>query len=76
MLITALVLALVGVFRRRLRGVSGDPGPVGRRLAVVAAATRRAGERLLGEPVPALSAVVAVMGLTLVGSHLACSGMV
>ncbi len=74
MLITALVLALVGLLRRGARGKPGDPVPVGRRLDRLTAALRRAGERLIREPVPALSAVVAVLGLAVVGTHLACAG--
>lgn len=74
MLITALVLALVGLLRRGARGESGDPVQVGRRLDRLTAALRRAGERLIREPVPALSAVVAVLGLAVVGTHLACAG--
>ncbi|MFD5178297.1 hypothetical protein ACFWM1_21000 [Nocardia sp. NPDC058379] len=80
MLITALVLTLVGVLRRSLRGRAPDEArstermPVRQRVERVASATRRAATRVVREPLPALSAAVAGLGLAVVGTHLACSG--
>ncbi|MFI8974093.1 hypothetical protein ACIGO9_14490 [Nocardia asteroides] len=79
MLITALVLALVGVIRGRLRGRTGQsaasrrPGSPVRRAV---GALRRAGVRVLREPLPALSAAIGVLGLAVVGTHLVCGGAV
>ncbi|MGY0499689.1 hypothetical protein ACWZHB_14490 [Nocardia sp. FBN12] len=80
MLITALVLTLIGVVRRKLRGTAaaettGRAVP-GLRLERFSDAVRRAATRLIREPLPALSAAVAVLGLAVVGTHLACSGQV
>ncbi|MFC8381975.1 hypothetical protein [Nocardia sp. NPDC057272] len=80
MLITALVLALLGVVRRKLRGradneTTGRPA-LGTRLGRAGVAVRRGATRLVREPAPALSAAVALLGLVVVGTHLACSGQV
>ncbi|MGW6118599.1 hypothetical protein ACWFRF_06115 [Nocardia sp. NPDC055165] len=80
MLITALVLTLLGVVRRKFRGrADGEPTgrpALGSRLERAGVAVRRGASRLMREPAPALSAVVAVLGLVVVGTHLACSGQV
>ncbi|MFI1236077.1 hypothetical protein [Nocardia salmonicida] len=80
MLITALLLTLVGVVRRKLRGqaaAQSTGGPaLGVRLERVGDAIRRGATRLVREPAPALSVAVAVLGLAVVGTHLACAGQV
>ncbi|MEV4155327.1 hypothetical protein AB0J48_20090 [Nocardia salmonicida] len=80
MLLTALLLTLVGVVRRKLRGradAESMAGPtLGSRLERVGDALRRGATRLVREPAPALSVAVAVLGLAVVGTHLACSGQV
>ncbi|MGW0634768.1 hypothetical protein [Nocardia salmonicida] len=80
MLITALLLTVVGVVRRKLRGradvESTGGSALGIRLERVGYAIRRGATRLLREPAPALSVAVAVLGLAVVGTHLACSGQV
>ncbi|MFD6396434.1 hypothetical protein [Nocardia sp. NPDC060249] len=80
MLITALVLTLLGVVRRKLRGradtETAGRSTLGSRLERAGAAVRRGATRLVREPAPALSAAVAVLGLVIVGTHLACSGQV
>ncbi len=80
MLITALVLTLVGLVRKRLRGAggveAGERPALRVQLARVGEAVRRSAIRWVREPVPALSAAVAVLGLVVVGTHLACSGQV
>lgn len=80
MLITALLLTVVGVVRRKLRGradgESTGGSALGIRLERVGDALRRGATRLLREPAPALSVAVAVLGLAVVGTHLACSGQV
>ncbi|PWV70368.1 hypothetical protein DFR69_11381 [Nocardia neocaledoniensis] len=75
MLITALVLALAG-FLRRGRGRRADTATAPRapRVGRVVAAVRRGAVRLVREPMPALSAAVAVFGLAIVGTHLLCAG--
>ncbi|MFD8101501.1 hypothetical protein ACFV24_18335 [Nocardia fluminea] len=80
MLITALVLTLLGVVRRKRRG-RADSETTGRaglrsRLERAGGAVRRGATRLVREPAPALSAAVAVLGLVVVGTQLACSGQV
>lgn len=80
MLITALVLTLVGVVRRSLRGRRADDAETTERVLLsqrverAVAATRRAATRVVREPLPALSVAVAALGLALVGTHLACAG--
>ncbi|MFI5498165.1 hypothetical protein ACIA5E_03805 [Nocardia asteroides] len=79
MLITALVLALVGVIRGRLRGRTGKSAVSSRPERPVrraAGALRRAGVRVLREPLPALSAAIGVLSLAVVGTHLVCGGAV
>ncbi|MFF5032868.1 hypothetical protein [Nocardia salmonicida] len=80
MLIAALLLTLVGVVRRKLRGGTGTEATGGSALGVrlerVGDAVRRGATRLVREPAPALSVAVAVLGLAVVGTHLACSGQV
>ncbi|MEV0546193.1 hypothetical protein [Nocardia salmonicida] len=80
MLITALLLTLVGVVRRKLRGRADAQSTRGSalwvRLERVGDAIRRGATRLVREPAPALSVAVAVLGLAVVGTHLACSGQV
>ncbi|MFD4351795.1 hypothetical protein ACFWPX_04520 [Nocardia sp. NPDC058518] len=80
MLITALFLTLLGVVRRKLRGRAGDEvtgrSAFGIQLERVGDVVRRGATRLVREPVPALSAAVAVLGLAVGGTHLACSGLV
>ncbi|WP_194824912.1 hypothetical protein [Nocardia sp. XZ_19_231] len=80
MLITALLLTLVGVVRRKLRGRAGAESTggstLGIRLERVGDAVRRGATRLVREPAPALSVAVAVLGLAVVGTHLACAGQV
>jgi hypothetical protein len=80
MLITALVLTLLGVVRRKRRG-RADSETTGRavlrsRLERAGRAVRRGAIRLVREPAPALSAAVAFLGLVVVGTQLACSGQV
>ncbi|MEV0336202.1 hypothetical protein [Nocardia sp. NPDC050717] len=78
MLITALVLALIGVLRRGLgrRDGAAPRAPREPRLRKAVTATRRGAIRLVREPVPVLSAAVAVFGLAVVGTHLLCAGSV
>ncbi|MEU4412371.1 hypothetical protein [Nocardia salmonicida] len=80
MLLTALLLTLVGVVRRKFRGradAESLAGPaLGSRLERVGDALRRGATRLVRAPAPALSVAVAVLGLAVVGTHLACSGQV
>ncbi|MEU4647161.1 hypothetical protein [Nocardia fluminea] len=80
MVITALILTLLGAVRRRRRG-RADTGTAGRpalgsRLERAGVAVRRGATRLVRESAPALSAAVAALGLVVVGTHLACSGLV
>lgn len=80
MLITALVLTLIGVVRRKLRGTGGAEA-TGRSVSRLqferfGEAVRRGATRLIREPLPVLSAAVAVLGLAVVGTHLVCSGQV
>ncbi|MEU3012253.1 hypothetical protein [Nocardia asteroides] len=79
MLITAFVLTLVGLLRRRLRGRTGQSAaPTAWRPAVRRAvgAARRAGIRVVREPLPALSAAVGVLALAVVGTQVVCGGTV
>ncbi|MEU4808826.1 hypothetical protein AB0H20_06470 [Nocardia fluminea] len=80
MLITALVLTLLGVLRRKRRGRADDE-TTGRavlrsRLERAGGAVRCGAARLVREPAPAMSAAVAALGIVVVGTHLACSGLV
>ncbi|MEV0075441.1 hypothetical protein AB0H58_03425 [Nocardia neocaledoniensis] len=75
MLITALVLALAGFLRRgRGRRAGAATAPRAPRVGRAAATMRRVAVRLVREPLPALSAGVAVFGLAIVGTHLLCAG--
>ncbi|WP_446222636.1 hypothetical protein ACTWPB_23025 [Nocardia sp. IBHARD005] len=80
MLITALLLTLLGVVRRKLRGRAGDEATGRSRLGIqlerVGDAMRRGATRLVREPIAALSVAVAVLGLAVGGTYLACSGLV
>lgn len=80
MLVTALVLAIAGVIRRALRPSAPDPAEprasFGDQLERVLAATLRGAHRLVREPAPALSILVAVAGSALAGTYLVCSGQV
>jgi hypothetical protein len=80
MLITALALTLLGVVRRKFRGRADNETAarpaLGNRIERAGIAVRRGATRLVREPAPALSAAVTVLGLVVVGTHLACSGQV